>query len=824
MAVKLPTRESLGGVPQSRSGGLAHIAVPAAPRVDVSGIASLGRGIASVGGALSSLEEHQNKQDEFEVERNFQQFVWDQEQALDKAKREVQPGQAGSFAETANQTYIESAKSFNKNIPEALRPKYEGRLFNVEKSLFRSATEFARGEQKRFSTNSVNDATDNIYRPRARTTPTDQLDTITDDHGRLVDANPDLTPIEKDELKRTGRRAIGLSHLEALPPDQVTGLSRDRSQPVTAEGLLRRFEGFRENAYWDVNAWRTGYGSDTVTRADGSIVKVTPQTRVSREDAERDLARRAREFSDVAARQVGEERWNTMPPNVRAALTSVAYNYGSLPKTVVQAINTGDIQTVAESVRALPANRGRRSQEADIILGAPGGPAALSALTEEDWARAENNAVVRQARLAGQVAETYERHIIDASMGRGALPDRASIELDPTLDEARRNALLRAHDSANQEILKLQQFRARFDDPNGGAFNPYNPDDRKGVDSVFSQMGGDYPALSAVVQRTGMVPKTVSTKLRGDLVSNDPGRVESALQMIGSLSARNPQIWAGVDGEQDFERAATTFRHRVEDLGMTAKDAARKYIESQTPEYKAKAAARIKNENIDEIVKKQLSVDDIRSAFDASWWPGRPAVGFDPKTRLAMFNDYAELFRGYYMDEGDVKESKALALKQLNRVWGVSRVNGSDIVMRYAPEKAPAYQGIENVSDKIAEQAIAAIKEETGQDVKRGQLRLMPVPEGRTSMAFWRGEPPPYFLSWQNKDGVLEHLNPGRAFVADMTKMRQAQTGAHEAQYLEEREYRDVARQPQPAVKLYRGEPQAIRQRREGTAPQLPSD
>ena len=39
---------------------------------------------------------------------------------------------------------------------------------------------------------------------------------------------------------------------------------------MNAFDLIKRFEGFRTTPYWDVNAYRTGYGSDTVTLADGS--------------------------------------------------------------------------------------------------------------------------------------------------------------------------------------------------------------------------------------------------------------------------------------------------------------------------------------------------------------------------------------------------------------------------------------------------------------------------------------------------------------------------------------------------------------------------
>lgn len=144
-----------------------------------------------------------------------------------------------------------------------------------------------------------------------------------------------------------------------------------------ATSLLKHFEGFSANAYWDVNAHRAGYGSDTITKEDGTIVKVTKDTVVTREDAERDLARRSREFANVAKNQLSESTWNRLPPNAQAALTSFAYNYGALKKDVITAAitsaNSGDMTTLANAVRNRQSdnngvNARRRNQEADYIL------------------------------------------------------------------------------------------------------------------------------------------------------------------------------------------------------------------------------------------------------------------------------------------------------------------------------------------------------------------------------------------------------------------------------------------------------------------------
>lgn len=146
-----------------------------------------------------------------------------------------------------------------------------------------------------------------------------------------------------------------------------------------AQGLLRKFEGFIPYAKYDVNAFRTGYGSDTVTRVDGTVVKVTENTKVTREDAERDLARRAQIFANQAKREISATSWDKLTPNAQAALTSYIYNYGTLTRTdsVIKAAQisaeSGDMTALANAIRSRQTdNKGinakRRNQEADYIL------------------------------------------------------------------------------------------------------------------------------------------------------------------------------------------------------------------------------------------------------------------------------------------------------------------------------------------------------------------------------------------------------------------------------------------------------------------------
>jgi GH24 family phage-related lysozyme (muramidase) len=145
---------------------------------------------------------------------------------------------------------------------------------------------------------------------------------------------------------------------------------------TAAADFLRRREGFRESPYYDVNAYRAGYGSDTATLADGTVVPVRQGMTISREDAERDLTRRIPEFERRVVSAVGQDQYAALPPNAQAALISIAYNYGTLPGSIRAAARSGDPAALAQAVAGLAGdNEGvnaiRRREEAAMIAGTP---------------------------------------------------------------------------------------------------------------------------------------------------------------------------------------------------------------------------------------------------------------------------------------------------------------------------------------------------------------------------------------------------------------------------------------------------------------------
>jgi GH24 family phage-related lysozyme (muramidase) len=136
---------------------------------------------------------------------------------------------------------------------------------------------------------------------------------------------------------------------------------------MTAAEFIARFEGFRPKAYWDVNHWRVGYGSDT---EGPEQAVVTRHTKTTKARALQNLATRIHRYDAVVIQQIGPKRWGALTNSQRTALTDLVYNYGHLPDNVSPAMSPNK---TAAAIRALGGenggvNRARRNREADLYL------------------------------------------------------------------------------------------------------------------------------------------------------------------------------------------------------------------------------------------------------------------------------------------------------------------------------------------------------------------------------------------------------------------------------------------------------------------------
>lgn len=210
-----------------------------------------------------------------------------------------------------------------------------------------------------------------------------------------------------------------------------------------AAAILRQFEGFQPTGTYDVNAFRAGFGSDTVTLSDGTIKKVTEGMAVSVADANRDLLRRiGQEFLPAARNAVGASTFDALNAQQQGALVSLAYNYGAgafqpgeALAGIAKAIRDGNIELAATLTANLRDNPGRRQQEAALlrsngnIEGLAGEQVAADEARLEGLIDRANEAIERaeatQSRIADGNFEITQQELINAGKERQAAIEEA---------------------------------------------------------------------------------------------------------------------------------------------------------------------------------------------------------------------------------------------------------------------------------------------------------------------------------------------------------------------------------------------------------------
>jgi GH24 family phage-related lysozyme (muramidase) len=216
-----------------------------------------------------------------------------------------------------------------------------------------------------------------------------------------------------------------------------------RASGGNAADVIRKEEGFRSKAYWDTNHYRVGFGSDTYVDEMGKVQEVTEDTVTTLDRANQDLMRRIGEFRATVQGQLGSDMFRSLTEAQQSALTSIAYNYGSLPASIVKAIKEGDQGKVATAISELSANPDRRKREAALFAG--GSSVAGDALkAAEAYSKARENLTDYLATLDEQASLQERINEINKS---GLSPDEKTTaiavetELQKALNQAKRDGI-----------------------------------------------------------------------------------------------------------------------------------------------------------------------------------------------------------------------------------------------------------------------------------------------------------------------------------------------------------------------------------------------
>ena len=152
----------------------------------------------------------------------------------------------------------------------------------------------------------------------------------------------------------------------------ATEINKSSTWKEMAEKSLIKFEGFKGEAYWDVDHYRVGYGTDTLYDESGKPIEVTQNTVVSKEQALKSLRKRITEdFVPIIKNSLGDS-WDGLSDHAKAATVSITYNYGRVPERIRDALKSGDNNAIANSILELAddndgVNKNRRIMEAELV-------------------------------------------------------------------------------------------------------------------------------------------------------------------------------------------------------------------------------------------------------------------------------------------------------------------------------------------------------------------------------------------------------------------------------------------------------------------------
>lgn len=464
--------------------------------------------------------------------------------------------------------------------------------------------------------------------------------------------------------------------------------------------LLRGFEGFRSTPYWDVNANRLGYGTDTVTNPDGSYRSVQEGDVVDKEGADRDLARRIPVFESVIVEQVGEEAWNRLPPHAKAALISVAYNYGALPngddvgnRDVVFAVQQGNLALIASEVSELSANRGRRQKEAAVILGQKtSGDPIFDSLGPDTRTKLRTAAEARRDEINTNQIEAFELALLNGEVPNPRAQYQnlydAGVFLRPE-DSRRVLNTIEAQEKDGRDLALGQaamQGRVRLTPGDTDTKNAMN-ELGKPLLSLVDQMDNQIvPQMTAMAMRTGNLPGNVISKLVADSQSGNAARALWASRSLAAIADQETQFGPALTsalGDSDLKRL-NAFRASQDVLTEE------RLTEMLRPKTIKEQAGITQVEEFEKDYFEETPPEEFAKEFDGWFGAGTTESMVSSQAYASFFHEYKTLFHDAMLRTENTQLAHDAVKLTMEQNWGYDDYSGK--FMKYPPSSPRFHQ------------------------------------------------------------------------------------------------------------------------------------
>ncbi len=720
--MKVPTRISAST--QFNPG--AHAYTEGDPR---NGLGAVGQGLGQLGQSISRVgamfQQRDEQTDRFNSLTGLSDFAISQAQAITDLKRGYASDGKG-FAQTADGVFDKSADKFLSTVPPDLQGEFRSRLAQIKQTVMGDALRFQFESGDAHFKQGIKDE---VSKSQLLLTQTPQLlEREKRRIGELIGATG-LSQQDKEDAARAANIALESAGYKTVVKEEAgrfynLGVGQSSDFPTIANAVIKKEEGYVGSAMWDVNHYRVGYSSDTVTLPDGTVREVQQGDVTSRADAERDLNRRI-QAADTTGRQLAPQVWDTLGPGVKAGLASVYYHYGSYPDTVRAAIQTGDVAQIAGAVRELRSNPARRAREADLISGtqADRDPQFSSIPYEDKLAlRADGEKAAQHeysARMAAQQDQEDQARndlylgLLDGRLGAADIEAARQTGLLSKFEDVKKARDLWEH--ANETANLQAQALTKLATP-GLAWDPSSDDDKKMLNALVGQKGlsllqernQDYFTRGVVplVTKTGDVPTDVAGTLTGMFRSNDQLGASYALDAIAQLIDVNPNA-----ANQRFTSDVIQAAELWDSQKRVAPDQAKLLQRVRGGQNMADIATRDALRKEAQAILGQTT-NGIRAAeamatkalgTRAGWFTSDKTTV--PLAKQAMVKEFSTLFVEKYSMTENVDQAMDLAAKEMARNWGESDIGAGPTQLMKLPPAKVGYRPLDGSYDWIGEQA-----------------------------------------------------------------------------------------------------------------------
>jgi hypothetical protein len=188
------------------------------------------------------------------------------------------------------------------------------------------------------------------------------------------------------------------------------------------------------------------------------------------------------------------------------------------------------------------------------------------------------------------------------------------------------------------------------------------------------------------VARTGFVPSEVKSQIRGGLRSRDAERVIAAADLVSRLQTINRQAVGDIS---DDDLTAAIVLNDLRYAGMTDDEAVKEMRATLDP--KNKAIADLTDADIKAGKYNKEYLGWMKDDFDG-WFGSDFDFNNDMTATAKARANYGRLFETFYRRTGDVDQARKAAKMRLERIWGVTSVEGTSRLIEYPPERIYATQ------------------------------------------------------------------------------------------------------------------------------------